>query len=258
MVFMKIDVVAAPAFLQDEQLHGQLCAVVDVLRATSTIIVALASGALEVRPCMDAAEARERAAGLGKVRFLLGGEEKGQRIPGFDLGNSPLEYLPTETIAGKILLLSTTNGSGTIRKAHVASGLPVYIAALLNASAVSLAIMKAAISTSIGGIAIICSGRCGQPADEDFFCAGLLADQVSMTLLAAGIEHELTDGARIAAAFAQAKRESALSVLRESEHGRYLKSIGFAEDIDFASALDRYDITPVFDGERIVLANSKP
>ena len=255
---MKIDVVAAPGFLQDEQLHGQLCTVVDVLRATSTVIVALASGALEVRPCMDAAEAWERAAGLGKGRFLLGGEEKGQRIPGFDLGNSPQEYLATETIAGRIILLSTTNGSRVIRKAHVASGIPVYIAALLNASAASLAIVKAAISTSISGIAIICSGRCGQPADEDSFCAGLLADQVSKRLLDAGIEHEFSDAARIAADFTRENRGAAVRVLRESEHGRYLESIGFAQDIDFASGLDKYSITPIFDGERIVLAGSKP
>ena len=90
---MELDVVIAPTLLQEDELQGRICAVVDVLRATSTITTALVSGAAALRPCLSIDEARSGAADLGRGQALLGGEERGERIPGFDLGNSPLEYL---------------------------------------------------------------------------------------------------------------------------------------------------------------------
>jgi hypothetical protein len=72
----------------------------DVLRATSTIITALASGAIEVRPCMTVEEAKVSVAKLPRDSYLLGGEEMGESIPGFDLGNSPFEYMAREVVEG--------------------------------------------------------------------------------------------------------------------------------------------------------------
>ena len=84
---MEVDVIMAPTFLKKSDLKGHLCAVVDGLRATSTIITALASGALEVHPCMTVEEAKGSVAELPRGSDLLGGEEMGDSIPGFDLGN---------------------------------------------------------------------------------------------------------------------------------------------------------------------------
>ena len=250
---MKLDVVFAPTFLEEDELGGWVCAVVDVLRATSTIITALVSGAVAVYPCLEIAEARRRSESFQQGSCLLGGEERGDRIPGFDLGNSPLEYLAENIIAGKVICFYTTNGTGAIRRAYVHSGQPIYIAALLNISAVSSAMVRAASAGHARGIVILCSGRYGRPSAEDLFCAGLIVERIGIGLREVGIVPQLTDGAGIAAGYAAANKEQSLEVLASSEHGRFLLSLGFASDLEFASQMDVYNTVPTFDGERVVL-----
>jgi 2-phosphosulfolactate phosphatase len=250
---MKIDVVFTPKLLSDSDCKGSLCSVIDVLRATTTIVVALANGATAIYPCCDATEARKRAESTSSKDILLGGEEKGLRIPGFQLGNSPLEYQSSNSIAGKIIFFATTNGTPTMQKTHSCSGAPVYIASLANLPAISSTLVKAAINGSPTGIMLVCSGRYGTPSAEDLYCAGLLTGNIVDKLLHAGISSELGDGALIATGFAGGDEQRALKVLSESEHGRYLQSIGFNADLEFASRIGRYDIVPVFDGDRIAL-----
>jgi 2-phosphosulfolactate phosphatase len=253
-VRVKLDVIVSPSYLKEDTLEGCLCAVVDVLRATSSIITALVSGAKEVRPCLSADEARKKAARLPKGNRLLGGEEMGELIPGFDLGNSPFEYLSKETVANKIIYFYTTNGSGAIRKAFAGSGSPVYIAALLNLSAVSAAMVKKASEDKFEGIGILCAGRKGETSEEDNFCAGLMVDRISRGLKGLGIATELGDTASAAARYALSNRGHGLDVLRESVHGQYLDSLGFSDDLVFASRMDFYDAVPIFDGKRIILS----
>ena len=253
---MKLHVIVSPAFLNKDDLRGCLCAVVDVLRATSTITTALVSGAKAVYPCLSIEEARNRAASLGREHSLLGGEDRGQFIPGFDLGNSPLEYKNADVVGGKNIVTYTSNGTGTIRKAYEGCGSPVYIASLINISAVSSAITIAAISQQVEGIAILCSGRYGNPSAEDLFCAGLIIERITIELGKKEKVSELTDGARIAVGFAIANEGLSLDVLSSSDHGRFLQTIGFSQDLEFASQLDTYDAVPVFDGERVVLSVS--
>jgi 2-phosphosulfolactate phosphatase len=255
---MKLDVIVSPSYLKEDTLTGYLCAVVDVLRATSSIITALISGAKEVRPCLSADEAKKEAAKLPKNACLLGGEEMGELIPGFDLGNSPFEYLDKETVANKIIYFYTTNGSGAIRKAFAGSGSPVYIAALLNMAAASSALVKTASVGKFKGIGILCSGRKGEVSEEDNFCAGLMVDRLSHGLKGFGIAPELGDNASAAAKYAMSNRGHSLDILRESKHGQFLDSLGFADDLVFASRTDFYDAVPVFDGKRIILSLPLP
>ncbi len=250
---MKLEVIAAPTLLKEDTLKGCLCAVIDVLRATSTIITALASGAKEVRPCMSIEEAKNGAARLPQGSRLLGGEEMGEGIPGFDLGNSPLEYMTEEVVRGKVIYSYTTNGTGAIRKAYVGSLRPVYIASLINVSAVSAAVVKAVTEGQSEGVAILCSGRYGGPSTEDFFCAGMMVDKIARGLRKHGIENQLSDAASVASDLAAANRGNGLGVLTASEHGRFLESIGFGDDLTFASRIDLYNVVPVFDGERVTL-----
>ena len=254
---MKLDIIVSPSYLKEDTLKDCLCAVVDVLRATSSIITALISGAKEVRPCLSADEAREGAARLPKKTRLLGGEEMGELIHGFDLGNSPFEYLNEETVANKVIYFYTTNGSGAIRKAFTGSGSPVYIAALLNMSAVSSALAETASVGKFKGIGILCSGRQGEASGEDNFCAGLMVDRLSHGLKGFGIAPELGDNASAAAKYAISNRGHSLDILRESKHGQFLDSLGFADDLVFASRMDFYDAVPVFDGKRIIIPPQK-
>lgn len=252
---MKLDVVLAPTLLEEHDLAGCVCAVIDVLRATSTIVAALAAGAVAVYPFPDAEAARRGAAAHRREPCLLGGEEKGKHIPGFDLGNSPLEYSP-EAVAGKAIFFYTTNGTGAILGAYAGCGQPVHICALLNISAACSAVAGAASAQRAGGIVIVCSGRYGRPSAEDLLCSGLVVERVASQLREAGIAPEMGDGASIAAGFAAGSGHRVAEVVANSEHGRFLQSIGFAPDLDFAARLDLYHVVPVFDGERAVLPTS--
>ena len=100
---------------------------------------------------------------------------------------------------------------------------------------------------------IVCSGRYGGPSTEDFFCAGMMVDRIERDLRKHGIETQLSDAASVASDLAAANRGNGLGVLTSSEHGRFLESIGFGDDLIFASRIDPYDVVPVFDGKRIIL-----
>lgn len=247
---MKIEAVLIPRLLP---LHFEdaLCVVIDVLRATTTIITALANGAREVRPCITAAQARRNTKSGDDIPFLLGGERRGLRIPGFHLGNSPIEYLDSNMISGRTIYFTTTNGTPALLRAYKGNARPAYLAALVNSSAVSAAVTRATLKNAPERIFLICAGRHGQPALEDLYCAGLVAQRLQSDFAKSGIPAELSDAAILAAEYAEVNRQQPLAVLTGSEHGRYLLGIGFAADLEFASQMDKYDIVPRFDGKRI-------
>lgn len=240
-----MDVVLAPGLLAGVNLEGALCAVIDVLRATSTMVTALGNGAAAIVPCLNAEEARQQAS-LTKIPHLLGGEEMGKRIPGFHLGNSPLEYWDGNLISGKTIFMATTNGTPMLRKAQQ-SGLPVYLGALLNITAVCSAMTQALLKGVSSRLFILCSGRQGQTAAEDLFCAGLMVNRLCQQLTEKGIAVEVGDAASVAGGFARCSLSDALQIISASEHGRYLKQIGFGADVEFASHLDIYSVVPLLE-----------
>ncbi len=249
---MKLDITLSPVLLP-EKFEGEICAVIDVLRASTTIVAALAGGAGEVWPCPGAAAARQEAEALSGG-YLLGGEEGGLRIPGFDLGNSPLEYAGSRAVNGKTILFATTNGTPALGKAYRGSHLPVFIATLVNASAAAAAMTALAVRIMPAGIRLVCAGRHGQPSQEDTFSAGLVGRKLVEGLRGKGIACAVSDAAAIAMQYHEANATRPLDVLASGEHGRYLREICFAADIEFAGRIDQYDIVPVFDGVRIVRA----
>src|SRR5262245_53129124 len=105
-----------PSLVPAGRLAGGLAVVIDVLRATTTIIHALAAGCSAVIPAAEVEEARERAGRMLAGKVLLGGERDGRPLPGFDRGNSPLEYTPA-ACRGTTLVLTTTNGTRALLRA---------------------------------------------------------------------------------------------------------------------------------------------
>src|SRR5215471_1183217 len=99
-----------PDHARPEELHGGVAVVIDVLRATTTIIHALAAGCEAVRPCLEIDEAKKLADGMRAGRVLLAGERGGKPLPDFDLGNSPREFTP-KLCRGTTLVFTTTNGT---------------------------------------------------------------------------------------------------------------------------------------------------
>jgi 2-phosphosulfolactate phosphatase len=232
----RIDVYFLPSLFEPPEVAGKTVVVVDVLRATTTIIHALAAGATQVIPCLEVEEAKQVA--RGQRQAVLGGERGGEKIPGFDLGNSPAEYT-RESVGGKPVVFTTTNGTRALLKCRAAKR--VFIGAFSNYSAVCRELAGA------GEIAVVCAGTDGQVTREDVLFAGAVVDD----LLRNG-KVDLNDQAEIAAdAWRTAVRmltDRPLGVtLRDSRGGRNLIDIGQESDIDLAAQMDRFDIVPQLD-----------
>ena len=105
-----LNVHALPKLVEPKDLADGTVVVIDVLRASTTIIAALEAGAVEVIPCLEIDDARRVAAQFPAEEVILGGERQGLPIEGFDLGNSPEDYTPY-AVAGKTLVFTTTNGT---------------------------------------------------------------------------------------------------------------------------------------------------
>ena len=225
---------------------GGIAVVIDVLRASTTIITALANGAARVRAVRTVGEARALA---GSAAALLGGERGGRRIAGFDLGNSPLEY-SRQRVAGRDVVITTTNGTAALEACGDAA--EVLIGAVVNRSALAaLAVRLAADGTR--DVHLVCAGTDGAVTEEDLLGAGAILDAANSL----GIdEHGAMDG-RARAALADFRAvvatdgdpTTALScVFATSIGGRNLIDIGMEADLSPAAAIDSLAIVPRRDG----------
>ena len=204
--------------------------VIDVLRASSTIVAALAAGAQAIYPVDSTEEAMKLVTSLGRADTMLAGERKGLKIEGFDLGNSPREFTP-EAVGGKKIVMTTTNGTRALVAASGAER--VLVASMLNLSAVARTIADAP------RVAVICAGRDGRFAIEDALCAGML-----LARLAGGAAAlELEDTGRAALALAGAFGADA-GFLSGTLAGRALAEIGLTEDIDWCARVDAHELVP--------------
>jgi len=224
----------------DPSLPSQCAVVIDVLRATSTIVAALAAGAAGVVPVLTPEEARALARTMPGGRVLLGGERKAVRIPGFDLGNSPREYRP-EVVGGKTIILTTTNGTRAVHAASAAAR--VLMGAILNASAVARAVIREG-----RDLIIICAGTRGSFSLEDALAAGVILEALPRAAEAEGydLEADCDDLSLAARAIAAHYRGRLDEALRSTHHGLDLESLGFAADLDYCAQLDAIPVVPVW------------
>jgi 2-phosphosulfolactate phosphatase len=260
-VVRSIEVYLLPSLVEPEQLAGRAVVVVDVLRATTTIVQALSAGATQVVPCLEVEEARRTAKVVGAAA-VLGGERAGGKIAGFDLGNSPLEYTP-QSVGGKILVMTTTNGTRAMDRCRQARR--VLIGAFVNLSAICREL------AAESQIAIVCAGTDAQVTREDTLFAGAVVDELTRVLplpvgegrgegsalpllLGEGWGEGLllNDQAEIAAdawrsAMANLAADPLSRTLRASQGGRNLIGIGLENDIDLAAQIDRFDLVPELD-----------
>ncbi len=219
--------------LDPQSARGKLCVVIDVLRASTTIVAALAAGCPEIIPVETPEEARRLARARG---LLLGGERNSLRPEGFDFGNSPLEYTP-EKIKGRPIAFTTTNGTRAMRACRFSDKL--VVACFLNASAITRLLKR-----HDGDTLIVCAGTRGEPSIEDTVCGGMLVEALGA---AHGPEAE-----EAASLWNRSQSDLAAMMKKAGPHGKSLVKLGFGPDIDFAATLNKYDIAPVRKGATIV------
>ena len=209
--------------------------VIDVIRATSTIVEAFAAGARAVYPTLSSEEAIRLANSLGREDTLLCGERKGLRIEGFDLGNSPLEFTP-ELVAGNRLVMSTTNGTQAFLAAEGAER--VVAASLLNLSAVAEAVSGAAM------VVFICAGKEGRFSLDDALCAGLILQRLTERGEdGSGPALSLDDASKSALALASG-HDADSGLLRETAAGAALVEVGLEADLERCADVDRHGLVP--------------
>lgn len=239
---MRVDVLFNPAQLTPALSVGRVIAVIDVLRASTTIATALANGARNVVPLDSAEEVITRAKSFDRAEVRLAGERRMVTIEGFDLGNSPLEYT-REAVEGKTVLLTTTNGTAAL--ITVQGARDVVIASYVNFSAACV-LLRTALR---GGtdVTIVCAGRDRQFSLEDAACAGRYARLVSRRI----DDVELNDGALAGSLIDKQYGNRLDRLFAESEHGRALIEAGFAEDVTACAAIDSHPIIPIYQDRQI-------
>lgn len=239
---MKIEVCFTPAEIVASELGGRTAVVIDVLRATSTMVEALANGARAVFPAPSIDEAVRLAQNIGREQVLLCGERRSLPIEGFDLGNSPREFTE-DRVAGKSLVMTTTNGTPALVASVGAHR--TLVASFLNLDAIVDALVQ-------GGepITIICSGRDRRFALEDAICAGAIIlgiqSRVAESL-------ELNDAAATAAVLARSYMSDLEEALYQTAAGRQLVDAGLGEDVAFCASVDRHLVVPQFRDRQVLV-----
>ena len=241
---MELSLFAHPSDFSETDAKGKTVIVVDVLRASSTIVHACENGVERIIPVASVEDATKLVATLDRKKTLLGGEREGIPIDGFDLGNSPLEYT-SAVVKGKTLIFSTSNG--TVAIARSSSAKEIVLGCFLNLTAAVTYI----ISTRTKKVAVLCAGNLGRLSLEDFVCGGYLVDRIVNGTRADVV---LNDGAVAARALANALGDVGQAV-RSSTHGRRLAELGYESDLEFCSKIDRYGMVPIVVDGRISLQN---
>jgi 2-phosphosulfolactate phosphatase len=213
---------------------GASVLVIDVLRASTTIVSALAHGCRALVPVADADEARRRARDYAGQAPLLAGERRGETIEGFDLGNSPIEVAGAH-IRGRTLLLTTSNGTRALLAARRAAA--IGVAALVN-----LTVAAAWAERQGLPVALACAGERGAVSLEDQVCAGLLAARLATSDSPLRLTATAREAARVAEPYGRA-----LQRLREdSPWARHLIRTGRGRDVDACLSLDAATLVPVY------------
>ncbi|MEI8234506.1 MAG: 2-phosphosulfolactate phosphatase [Verrucomicrobiota bacterium] len=229
---MLFDAVLTPAeidLLPNQDLAATVCIVFDVLRATSSMVTGLAHGVEEIRPVCTIEEALElRTQWPGAV---LGGERFGDRIEGFDLGNSPQEYCRPGM---RRVVTTTTNGTVALRAC--AGAREVWAGALLNMGALEERLRREVPER----VALVCAGTFRELALEDALAAGMLA--------AAFPEAELTDAAQLARAIYREHRADIPAALRLAKNGRTLLANGRGGDVEWCAQVSRFPLVGLMRG----------
>ena len=237
---MKIDVHFEPAAPLPD-LTESMVVVIDVLRATSSMVEALVNGAQGVYPVPSTEEAIKLASSLGREDTILCGETRGLMIEGFDLGNSPWEF-SAERVAGKRLVMSTTNGTRAFFLVEDAER--ILACSFMNLSAVAAEVMET------DSIVVVCAGMQGLFSLDDAVCAGALVQRIRT---AAKVDVELNDAAMGAVEMALTFRINA-HFLASTSAGQHLIEIGLRGDLEVCAEIDRHSVVPEMDDRVIQLA----
>jgi 2-phosphosulfolactate phosphatase len=221
-----IDVCLTPDLMHLYEVQEKTVVVVDILRATSCMTTAFAHGIESITPHAKLDDCLAmRAEG-----YFTAGERDGKKVDGFDLGNSPFEYMNPE-LKGKKIAFTTTNGTHAIAKSVGAR--EIIIGSFLNLSAVVKDILN-----SEHNVLVVCAGWKGKVNLEDTLFAGALVEKLKNH-----IEPDC-DAPLVAQYLYNAAKADLVKFLSNSSHVKRLAKLNIHKDIAFCLTLDQYDVVP--------------
>lgn len=230
-----IDVCLSPDLMHLYPVGDQTVVIVDILRATSCMTTAFAHNILSITPFAGLPE----CLALKGDGYMTAGERDGKKVNGFDLGNSPFEYMDP-LLDGKKIAFTTTNGTQAIARSMGARD--IVIGSFLNLSSVVGYLRQATTN-----VLIVCSGWKGKVNLEDTVFAGALVENLKNDLESA------CDAPVIARRLYAEARHNLREFLKDSSHIKRLQRLNIQKDIDFCLTEDVYDVIPVFRDDAIVL-----
>jgi 2-phosphosulfolactate phosphatase len=229
-----------PVLIPPGALKGSVAVVVDVLRATTVMVHALASGAEAIVPCGEIDEARRVALEHPGGSTVLGGERQGLPIEGFDLGNSPSSYTP-EVCGGKTVIMTTTNGTRAILASLEAER--VLVAAFANLRATVESLLVNVLKVHALPIHIVCAGTDGWVSHEDTLLAGALASGLADDWeIPLGNDEAVIAVSHWRATAHRIGREPLIDFLAQGRGGRRVFEIGLGDDLADAARVDRFPL----------------
>ena len=232
---MDIEIQLVPSPPNPNLVSDRVVVVIDVLRATSVMVHAMSQGALEIMPVATVEEAFQMVKTFPSGATLIGGERGSKKIPGFDLGNSPKEYV-AERVSGRKLILTTTNGTKAFHL--VSSGREILVGSFFNIGAIAqrcLGLDK--------DLFIFPSGDEGGFSLEDTICGGMLIGLITKKRQK---PISLTDTSQCARILYKRFEANLLEAFRLSRHGKELIDRGFEEDLIYCTQINITDIVPEF------------
>jgi len=220
-----VEVCVSPELMHLYDVADKTVVVVDILRATSCMVTAFAHGVDCIKPFAELEDCRV----MSKSGYLTSGERNGEKVEGFDKGNSPFEYM--EEIRGKKIAFTTTNGTQAIHKSLAARD--VVVGAFLNLGA----IVKY-LSQSPNNILIVCAGWKGRVNLEDTLFAGAVVEKLR------GQVTVDDDSAVIAQHLYNLAKDDKVDFLKNASHIKRLNRLGIDKDIEFCLTEDKYHVVP--------------
>lgn len=218
----QVEICFSPELIHLHELEGKIVVVVDIFRATSTMVAALANGVTEIKTFASLEECRA----MESQGYLIAGERNGVTAEGFILGNSPVAYLNNK-YKGLKLAMTTTNGTLAISKSQGAS--EILIGAFPNLSAT-----VSYLQSCKEDVLIHCAGWKGRFNLEDSLYAGALVKSIEAT------HASEEDGSLAMKALFEKEGHNLKGFLSQASHAKRLQNHNIESDIDFCLTLDLY------------------
>ena len=223
-----VEICLSPTLLPHYQVRNSIAVVIDVLRATTTMVAALAHGVEHILAYQDLAACQA----MRNNGYLTAAERNGLQEAGFDLGNSPLAFTAGQ-YTGRRLAMTTTNGTVALKGSTEADH--VLVAGFINLSATAGYIKNLLAENPKKQVLLVCSGWKGRPSAEDTLMAGLLAQRL-------GITQSVSDAVQMAISFALAANGQYAEFLGQCSHVLRLAGHGLEEDIAYCLSIDTVNI----------------